>query len=384
MTVEAPSGQSGLSVDPTTILSAGGGRRGLFITTALAIVLGLLLGAVLIVISEVMSGKPLDVFMPITAYRALLEGSLKDARTIGVTLNIATPLILTGLAVAFGFRAGLFNIGGNGQFLVGAFFAAIVGSTPILEGPLHLLLAIVAGFVGGLLWGFIPGILKAWRGAHEVVTTIMLNYVAYLLLQLLASRVFRDPTASFPKTRDVTLDAQMPILIDGTRLHGGIIVALITAVAIWFLLFKTTLGFEIRTVGINAFAARYAGIRASLIAVLTMSVSGALAGLGGAVEMLGVTKGYPAEYLVNYGFDGIAVALVGRAHPFGIVGAALLFATLRAGAGSMQRATGIPIDIITTVQAFIILFVAAEPVLRKLVPGFRARRTRPQAGAAAA
>ncbi|HUP83510.1 MAG TPA: ABC transporter permease [Candidatus Limnocylindria bacterium] len=383
MTGEGPSAQSGLSVDPTTLLSGAGGRRGLVITTTLAVVLGLALGAVLIVISDMVAGHALDLTLPLRAYQALIDGSLKDARAIGNTLNIATPLILAGLAVAFGFRAGLFNIGANGQFLFGAFFAAIVGAAPIFPGPLHLVLAIVAGFLGGALWGFIPGILKAWRGAHEVVVTIMLNFVAYLLLNELASRVFRDPTATFAKTRDVTPDAQLPILIDGTRLHAGIVVALVAAVAVWFLLFKTTLGFEIRTVGINAFAARYAGMKASLIAVLTLSLSGGLAGLGGAAENLGVTKAYPAEYVVNYGFDGIAVALLGRAHPFGVVGAALLFGALRAGAGSMQRATGIPVDIITIVQAFIILFVAAEPILRRLVPGLRSRRTR-AAGTASA
>jgi simple sugar transport system permease protein len=377
--------QAGLTIDATKLPGIGsdGGRRGLFITTILAIVLGLLLGAVLIVISDMVAGHALDLTLPLRAYQALLEGSFKDARAIGNTLNIATPLILTGLAVAFGFRAGLFNIGANGQFLFGAFFAAIVGSTPILDGPLHLLLAIVAGFVGGLLWGFLPGVLKAWRGAHEVVTTIMLNFVAYLLLNELASRVFRDPSATFSKTRDVTPDAQLPVLIEGTRLHAGIVLALIAAVAVWFLLFKTALGFEIRTVGINAFAARYAGMKASFIAVLTLSLSGALAGLAGAAEQLGVTKSYPAEYLVNYGFDGIAVALLGRSHPFGVVGAALLFGALRGGSGSMQRATGIPVDIITIVQAFIILFVAAEPILRRVVPGLRTRRTR-AAGTASA
>ncbi|MEA2676028.1 MAG: ral nucleoside transport system permease protein [Chloroflexota bacterium] len=376
---------SGLTIDTTKVpgIGTGGGRRGLLVTTILAIVLGLLLGAVLIVISEVMSGRGFDLAVPFKAYQALIEGSLKDARAIGSTLNIATPLILSGLAVTFGFRAGLFNIGGNGQFLMGAFFAAIVGAAPIFQGPLHMVLAILAGLLGGMLWGFIPGILKAWRGAHEVVTTIMLNYVAYLLLNELASRVFRDPTATFAKTRDVTADAQLPILIEGTRLHAGILVALLTAFLVWFLLFKTALGFEIRTVGINAFAARYAGMKAAFIAVLTMSLSGGLAGLGGAVENLGVTKGYPAEYIVNYGFDGIAVALLGRSHPFGVVGAAVLFGALRAGAGSMQRATGIPIDIITIVQAFIILFVAAEPVLRRAVPWLRSRRT-PAASAAGA
>jgi simple sugar transport system permease protein len=383
MPSEAQSGQASLNVDPMTPLGGGGGRRALIITTTLAITLGLLLGAILIVFSELMAGHELDLAVPITAYRALLQGSLSDLRAIGNTLNIATPLIFAGLAVAFGFRAGLFNIGANGQFLMGAFFAVVVGAAPIAEGPLHLLLAIFAGFVGGMLWGFIPGVLKAWRGAHEVVTTIMLNYVAYLLLQQLASRMFRDPTATFPKTRDIAPDAALPILVEGTRMHAGIIFAVIAAVVVWFVLFKTTLGFEIRTVGINAYAARYAGMKASFIAVLTLSVSGGLAGLGGAAQNLGVTKSYPAEYLINYGFDGIAVALLGRSHPIGVVGAALLFGALRAGAGTMQRETGIPTDIITIVQAFIILFVAAEPILRRVTTWRRSRGTRVAAAAGA-
>jgi simple sugar transport system permease protein len=321
--------------------------------------------------------------LPIEAYAALLEGSLGSVQAFGSSLNNATPLIFAGLAVAFGFRAGLFNIGANGQFLFGAFCAVVVGTMSIAPFPLHLLLALAAGFAGGAFWGFIPGILKAWRGAHEVVTTIMLNFIAYQLLNLAASTWFRDPAATFPKTRDILPSAGLPIIIADTRLHAGILLGLLTALIVWFVLFKTTRGFEIRTVGINPFAAKYAGIRPGMITVLTMSISGALAGLGGAAVNLGVTKTYPAEYLINYGFDGIAVALLGRAHPAGVVGAALLFGSLRAGAGSMQRATAIPIDIITIVQAFIILFVAAEPVLRRAIPWIRQRRT-PLAPATAA
>jgi simple sugar transport system permease protein len=362
-----------MSLDASSLV--GGSRRTQLLTTLLAIVLGLLCGAVLIVVSDLMAGNSLNLMLPLEAYAALLEGSLGSLTAIGSTLNTATPLIFTGLAVAFGFRAGLFNIGANGQFLLGAFFAAVVGSMPIAPFPVHMLLALAAGFLGGAIWGFIPGILKAWRGAHEVVTTIMLNFIAYLLLNLLASTLFRDPAASFPKTRDVLPSAQLPIILADTRLHAGILFALLTAFIVWFVLFKTTLGFEIRTVGINPFAARYAGIRPGFITVLTMSISGALAGLGGAVQMQGVQRAYPAEYLINLGFDGIAVALVGRAHPAGVVGAALLFGALRAGAGAMQRATGIPVDIIAIVQAFIILFVAAEPVLRRLIPWVRQRRT---------
>ena len=184
---------------------------------------------------------------------------------------------------------------------MGAFFAAIVGNAIGLPFPIALAISIFAGALGGAAWGFIPGALKAWRGAHEVVTTIMLNSIAYLLLNLLASSIFKDPTATFPRTPDISPGAVLPIILADTRLHGGIVLALLTAFAVWFVLFKTTLGFEIRTVGANASAARYAGIRPSFIIVLTMSISGGLAGMGGSVEILGNTKNYPAEYLVNFG-----------------------------------------------------------------------------------
>jgi ABC-type uncharacterized transport system permease subunit len=384
MTETTNPGATGMNVDPTTLLGGGGTIGRQLLVTTIAIVLGVLVGAVLIILSGVIGpAKTFDLTLPITAYGALLEGALGGPRAIANTLNSATPLIFAGLAVAFGFRAGLFNIGANGQLLVGAFCAAIVGTTLQLPFPLALALAIFAGGVGGALWGFIPGALKAWRGAHEVVTTIMLNSVAYLLLNLLASSVFKDPTATFPRTSDIGSGAVLPIILENTRLHGGIILAVISAVLVWFLLFKTVLGFEIRTVGANASAARYAGTRPAQITILTKSISGGLAGLGGSVEILGITKNYPAEYIVNYGFDGIAVALLGRAHPLGVVGAALLFGVMRAGSGSMQRATEIPVDIISIVQGVILLFVAAQVIIQRLLPAARSRRRREPAAAAA-
>lgn len=383
MTETSNPGASGMNVDPTTLL--GGGTIGRQIAvSAIAIALGLLVGAILIIISGLIGpAQALDLTLPITAYGAVLEGALGGPKAIANTLNAATPLIFTGLSVAFGFRAGLFNIGANGQLLMGAFFSAIIGSIVGIPFPIALLLAIVAGAIGGAIWGFIPGVLKAWRGAHEVVVTIMLNSTAYLLLNLLASQVFKDPAATFPRTAPVSPEAILPIILGDTRLHGGIILALLTALVIWFLLFKTTLGFEIRTVGANASAARYAGIRPGVITVLTMSIAGALAGLGGSVEILGITKSYPAEYIVNYGFDGIAVALLGRAHPIGVVGGALLFGIMRAGAGSMQRATDIPVDIISIVQGVILLFIAAQVIIQRLLPAARARRGGKAAAAAA-
>ena len=384
MTETANPGATGMNVDPTTVLGGGGTIWRQLLVTAIAILLGLVVGAVLIILSGVIGpAQTFDPSLPITAYGALLEGALGGPKAIANTLNSATPLVFAGLSVAFGFRAGLFNIGANGQFLVGAFCAAIAGTALGLPFPIALALAILAGGIGGALWGFIPGALKAWRGAHEVVTTIMLNSIAYLLLNLLASSIFKDPTATFPRTPDIGAGAVMPIILPDTRLHGGIILAVLSAVLVWFVLFKTTLGFEIRTVGANASAARYAGIRPALITILTMSISGGLAGVGGSVEILGVTKNYPAEYLVNYGFDGIAVALLGRAHPIGVIGGALLFGVMRAGAGSMQRATDIPVDIISIVQGVILLFVAAQVIIQRLLPAVRSRRRGEPAAAAA-
>jgi simple sugar transport system permease protein len=394
MSEATPSGggvSGGMSLNTSTILTGGGLGRQLA-STAVAVLLGLGVGVLLIWLSSALSEEGFDFFLPFTAYKALLDGSLFcaegfqegsllcnegaiiDIRAIGNTMNATTPLILTGLSVAVGFRAGLFNIGAQGQFYLGAFGAAVIGAAIGLPFPAALLVTLFGGFLAGAFWGFIPGALKAVSGAHEVVTTIMLNTIAALGLNLLASTIFKNPTATFPKTNDVVEAAQLPILIDGTKMHAGIIVALVAAVVIWFVLFKTTLGFEIRTVGQNPNAARYAGIRPNLIIVLTMSLAGGLAGLAGACEILGITKSYPAEYNTTYGFDGIAVALLGRAHPFGVVGAALLFGVLRAGAGTMQRETGIPIDVIFIVQAAIILFVAAEAVIRKLLPRFGRRR----------
>jgi simple sugar transport system permease protein len=384
MTETTNPGASGMNVDPTTVLGGGGTIGRQLLVTAIAILLGLLVGAVLIIVSGVIGpAQTFDPTLPITAYRAMLEGALGGPKAIANTLNAATPLIFAGLSVAFGFRAGLFNIGANGQFLVGAFCAAIVGNAVTAPFPIALIVALLAGGLGGAAWGFIPGALKAWRGAHEVVVTIMLNSVAYLSLNLLASTVFKDPTATFPRTRDISPGAVLPIILENTRLHGGIVLAVISAVLVWFLLFKTTVGFEIRTVGANASAARYAGIRPAFITILTMSIAGGLAGVGGSVEILGTTKNYPAEYIVNFGFDGIAVALLGRAHPLGVVGSALLFGVMRAGAGSMQRATEIPVDIISIIQGVILLFVAAQVVIQRLLPAARSRRRREPAAAVA-
>lgn len=364
-----------MNLDPMTLL--GGSRLRQVLTTAIAVLLGLLVGGVLMILSGFLAGKGWELRLPLDAYAALFRGSLGSERSIANTLTGSVPYVLAGLAIAFGFRAGLFNIGAQGQFLLGAFTAAVVGAQAGIPPLLHLPLAVIAGTLAGAAWGFIPGFLKAHTGAHEVVTTIMLNSVAALVLNWAASDPFRDPGASFPRTADVLGPAVLPIIVAGTRLHAGFLIALAMVLVAWFLLFRTTLGFEIRTVGANASAARYAGIRPALIIVLTMCISGGLAGLAGVCEILGITRNYPAEYSNSFGFDAIAVALLGRAHPLGVLLAGLLFAILRTGAATMQRSTEIGTDIISIIQGAIILFVAAEVLFARVLP---ARRRGPSGG----
>jgi len=321
------------------------------------------------------------------AYGALLTGALGSPATyleafssgdidqivaafnpISESLLAATPLIFTGLAVALGFRAGLFNIGAEGQLYLGAIFATWVGFA-ITGLPLfiHLPLAIAAGFLGGAVWGFIPGILKARTGAHEVIVTIMLNYVAYRLLDwILRQPFYQRPDRSDPISPVVEPSAVIPPIIDGLRLHWGFALALVAAAVVSWLLFRSTLGFEFRAVGLNPSAARYAGMSISRTLVLVMAISGGLAGLAGTTEILGVNKALTPGFSPGYGFDGIAVALLGGSSPLGVVLAAILFGVLRAGATPMQSATGIPIDLVVVIQALVIMFVAAPRLIREI------------------
>jgi simple sugar transport system permease protein len=303
------------------------------------------------------------------AYRGLWEGSLGRPESISETLVSATPYILAGLSVAFAFKAGLFNIGAEGQIAVGALAAAYVGFA--LKGvpwPLHMALAILAGALAGLAWGAIPGYLKARTGAHEVIVTIMLNYVAIQLTSFLLSGPMKDPSPfiAVAQTPKVLESARIPNLVDPFRVHWGLVLAILMAVGAWWLLQRTTVGFEIRTVGANPNAARYAGIKVGPTIVLTMALAGMLAGLAGAGEVLGLNYYHTPGFSVGYGFDAIAVALLGKSHPIGVLPAAFLFGGLRAGASRMQFLAQIPIDIISVIQALVLIFVAAEQVTRWL------------------
>ena len=334
-----------------------------------SIVLAFAVAAIVIIVSSAFTRTGFDPLLPLAAYARLLAGSFGSGNAIANTLVSAAPLMFGGLAVGLGLKAGLFNIGVAGQFLVGAFAAAVTGAS-LATAPtiVTMPLAMLAGAAGGAVYGFIPGYLKARTGAHEVVTTIMLNNAAVLLLTWAVNDLVRAPGFSFPRTGDIGQSA-LPILL-GRNLHLGIVFAIATIFLIRWILDRTTLGFEIRTVGANPNAARYAGMRPVFITALTMTISGLLAGLAGAIQMLGVIGFYAPGITASVGFDSIAVALLGRSDPIGILFAAILFGAFRAGAPLMQIETSVPVEVIDIIQALVILFLAADLIVRRF---FRVR-----------
>jgi general nucleoside transport system permease protein len=338
--------------------------RDVALLPAVAILLALLIGAVVIILSSPLI-HGFDLALPLIAYRALAEGSFGSFNAVVNTLVNATPLVLAGLAVGIGFKAGLFNIGAQGQFLLGAVCATIAAiALSDASAWIAIPVAVLAGMAGGLAWGFIPGFLKAFTGAHEVVTTIMLNFVAIQIVSYIISGPLRGENVTFART-DSILAASLPILL-GRNGHMGIIFAAVSVPIAWWLLYRSTVGFEIRTVGANPNAARYAGMHPRWIIILTMSLCGLLAGLAGAAEILGEVRYMPASYGTTVGFDAIAVALLGRAHPVGILFAGLLFGAMQAGAGLMQVQAGVPAQMVGLLQAIILFFLAAELIVRQL------------------
>jgi len=280
----------------------------------------------------------------------------------------STPYIFGGLAVALGFRVGLFNIGAEGQIFVGAITAVTAGIfLRGLPAIIHLPIALLAGAAGGALWGFIPGWLKAKTGGHEVINTIMMNYISFRLSEYLLNNFLKDPDKFVPISAPIQKSAWLPrFFADPIRFHLGFFIALGMAWVVYWLLFKTTWGFELRTVGSNPHAARYAGMNIVSCTVIGMSLSGALAGLAGANEVLGVNHNLAVAFSSGYGFDSIALALLGKSHPLGVVLSALLFGFLRNGAVQMQLRAGIPIDIISILQALILAFIAAPAIIRTI------------------
>ncbi len=363
----------------------------------LAVFSGLVLGAILIALTaepvySSWSESPLLALRAgweeiRVAYTALFTGSVGDPVKIvealrsGESMAIrrafnpileslvaSTPYIFASLAVALGFRTGLFNIGVEGQLFVGAITSVFVGySITGLPAIIHIPLALLAGALGGAAWGFIPGWLKAKTGGHEVINTIMMNYIAFRLSDWLLNGPMQRPDSFNPVSPTIQDSAKLPKFFGPPiRFHMGFFIALAVAWLVYWFLFRTKWGFELRTVGANPHAARYAGMTIVGSTVLAMSLSGALAGLAGTNEVLGLNHNLAMAFSSGYGFDAIALALLGKSHPLGCVLASLLFGTLRNGATRMQVAAQIPIDIITVLQAFILAFIAAPAIIRTI------------------
>jgi len=398
---------------------------------ALALVSAFVLGVIVIWIT---SGSLATVLQ---AYDGLIRGALFKQRGLSESLVASVPYILLSLAVAVGFKTGLFNIGAEGQFYIGAISAAWAGQAfQGLPAIIHLPLALLAGAIGGAIWAGIPGFLKARTGAHEVISTMMMNYVAFRLTEFLVSGLLKDNVASTVQTPRIAPEAELwtlaavperlqdplnalfaaiviafiafvlarwllgkrasnRILLWGItlgvgvmafvglpalarawwpfqdqydRMHVGLLMAILAAVGVWWLLWKTTVGFEMRTVGANPNAARYAGVSITRNIILAMSISGALAGLAGTVEVLGVSicRCLPLFFSSGYGFDSIAIALLASNNPFGILAASFLFGAMRNGADLMELNSGVSKYVISVIQALLLLFVAAPPVVRWL------------------
>lgn len=312
---------------------------------------------------------------PVRIVRAIASGTPSQINRaiypITETLRISTPYIFAGLAVALGFRGGLFNIGAEGQYFIAGLFTVYVGySVTGLPWFIHLPLALIAGMIGGGLWAAIPGYLKGKMGAHEVINTIMMNYIAFRLAEFMLD--VGGPLSrgdGRPVSPEIVKSAYLPQFFPNSsalRVNFGFVLALITAWVVWWLLFKTTLGCEIRTVGQNPRAARYAGMNVPRTVVITMAISGALAGLSGATDILGVLHFMPNAFSSGYGFDAIALALLGNSHPAGVVLSSLLFGALRAGAQNMQGIAHVPIDLTSIIQGVIIVFIAAPEIVKML------------------
>ena len=366
--------------------------QGNAIISVLAVFLALIVGGIMIAFTDedvqAASGyffaRPMDTIAAVWdavsgAYVALFQGAIynfdapsfeRAIKPITETLTFATPLIAAGLGVALAFRIGMFNIGGRGQMLMASAAAGWVAFSLDLPWGIHMIVALIAGLIAGALWAGIAGLLKARTGAHEVIVTIMLNYIAFYLISwmLRTPGLLQAPGSSNPKTPAMKDTAVFPDLLGPSyNLHFGFILVIGATVLVWWILSRSTLGFQFRAVGENPNAARVAGIKVSSMYVYGMLISGALIGLAGVNQVLGtVTTGFSADIDAGIGFDAITVALLGRSTPWGTFAAGILFGAFKAGGYSMQAAEQIPVEIVTVVQALIVLFIAAPPLVRTI------------------
>ena len=323
----------------------------------ISIVLGLLVGAIVMLVSD---------YDPVKGYIALWNGIFGDSYAIGETIRQISPYILAGLAVAFAFRTGLFNIGVEGQLMVGWFAAAYVGMAFELPKFIHIPFALLAAALAGAIWGLVPGLLKATLRVHEVIVTIMMNYIALHVVNALIKTVSGGGFKTERIKETASLRSEfLSNLTDYSTLHYGILVALAMVIVMWFILEKTKTGFELKSVGFNDHASQYAGMNIKKNIVLSMVISGAFAGLGGAMEALGTFGNMSSRGgFTGIGFDGIAVALLGANTPLGVIFGASLFGSLKYGANNMPNEAGIPVEIVSIVIALIIFFVASGYIIR--------------------
>lgn len=305
---------------------------------------------------------------PLSALNVLAQSSFGSAASIGVTAIKFTPLLITGLGVAIGIRAGLWNLGGEGQIYFGALGAALVAlALPGLPGLPLILAAIGAGFLGGAVWMTVPAMLRAYRGVNELITTLLMNFVALGVVTALVQGPLGDPVASYPRTEVVPEQGWLPIIVDGTQMHAGVAIAFVLALVILLLFTRTSYGLDIRAIGQGNRAAQFTGVPVRRRTLEVLLGSGGLAGIAGAVEVLGVNHSLSQGFSPGYGFDAIAVALLGAVDPRGMIFAAGFFGMLRAGAPAMQRALDVPSSIVSATQGITIIAVVAGYGLRALV-----------------
>ncbi|WP_058233752.1 ABC transporter permease [Devriesea agamarum] len=375
------------------------GRSNVLVVIA-SFIVAFLIGSILILVvnPQVQSSvqyffaRPTDTFVAgwnaiADAYSAMFRGAIFDYhapdpiaqwRPLTETLVVATPLIIASIGIGIGFRAGLFNIGGTGQLIVGAIASAWVGFALHMPPVIHLLVALLAGVVAGGIWGGIAGFLKARFGSNEVITTIMLNWVAtYLLAYLLTTKAFTGENIAQPTSPAVDNTATLPLMFPslGYRLHWGLVIVALAAVFLWWLMNRSVLGFRFRAVGSNPRACEVAGVNVGRTSFYVMMVAGAVVGLAGAVHLLGTEQRLDDGVAGSVGFDAITVALLGRSGPVGIVLAGLLFAALGVGGRYMETTQGVPIDLVQVIQALVVLFIAAPPLVRTMTGlGWLSRR----------
>lgn len=303
---------------------------------------------------------------PVIAYWHLVYGAIGNVQNLGNTLVKTTPILIAGIGLSISFQANLTSIGAEGQIIVGAICATLVGlNIDGMPAVLSIGVCILAGFLGGALYGAIPGLLKAKFGISEIINTLMLNYIAICFLSFLLDNPLREPGSFYPQSALIDTSLWFPFLTGGSsRLHFGILLAILAVLFYYFLIYRSPLGYRIRTVGYNPKAAEYAGMKVGRNIVIAMVLSGGLAGIAGASEIFGVHHRLFNDFSSGYGFDAVAVALLGRLHPLGVVAAALFFGALRVGCNAMQRAIQIPISIVNVIQGLSILFILTDHLLR--------------------